>query len=82
MTLTADRILTFLRDDLDVDTEGVELETALFSSGRVDSLAMVDLMAFLEREGRFHLDIADVTLENLDTVGRMLTLVAERAARG
>jgi acyl carrier protein len=78
MTLTAERILAFLDRELSVDTTGITADTLLFSSARVDSLAMVDLMAFLEREGRFHMEMKDVDLANLDTIGRMLAYVASR----
>jgi acyl carrier protein len=71
-----DRILRYLREELKVATEGIAPETPLFSTGRVDSFAMVDLIAFLEQEYRFRFDPLDITLDHLDSVARIAAYVA------
>jgi acyl carrier protein len=70
--LTADGLLAFLEDDLGVDVQDVDEDTPLFSSQLVDSFALVTLMMFLERETGIRIAPADVNLDNMDTIGRML----------
>lgn len=70
--LTADGLLAFLEDDLGVDIQDVDEDTPLFSSQLVDSFALVTLMMFLERETGIRISPADVNLDNMDTIGRML----------
>jgi acyl carrier protein len=41
---------------------------------------MVDLISFVEAEGDIEIQQEDVTLENFDTVARILELVASRAS--
>jgi acyl carrier protein len=74
--VTQDGILSFLADDLGVDTSGIEADTPLFSSQIVDSFALVTLMMFLEREIGVRIAPTDVSLDNMDTVGRMLAYAA------
>ena len=70
--LTADGLFAFLEDDLGVDVQDVDADTPLFSSQLVDSFALVTLMMFLEREAGIRIAPADVNLDNMDTIGRML----------
>lgn len=54
--------------------------TPLFSSGMLDSFTMVDLIMFIERSAGVRLDPSDVTLDNLDTIERILAFVNHRGA--
>jgi acyl carrier protein len=76
MALTRDDILTALRTELGVDTSGVDESTPLFSAGLIDSFSLVSLILFLETRGGISVQPMDVTLENFDSVGRMLAYVA------
>jgi acyl carrier protein len=76
--LTTDALLTFLEDDLGIDIQDIDADTPLFSSQLVDSFALVTLMMFVEREAGIRIAPADVNLDNMDTIGRMLAF-AERA---
>lgn len=73
--LTGDSLIEFLEVDLGVDVSDVDAETPLFSSQLVDSFALVNLMMFLERESGIRIAPADVNLDNMDTIGRMLRYV-------
>lgn len=77
--IDGDSLLTFLEEDLGVDIDGVETDTPLFSSQLVDSFALVTLMMFLEKEAGIRIAPADVNLDNMDTIARMLAYV-ERVA--
>lgn len=77
--IDSDSLLAFLDEDLGVDIDGVEADTPLFSSQLVDSFALVTLMMFLEKETGIRIAPADVNLDNMDTISRMLAYV-ERVA--
>lgn len=74
-----DALYEFLRDELSVDTSEIEDSTLLFSSGLIDSFALVELITFIESHCGIHVNTMDVTLENLDSIELILRYV-ERAA--
>jgi acyl carrier protein len=80
IVLSQDEVFDFLESDLGVDAEGIDLDTPLFSSQLVDSFALVTLMMFLERKAGIRIAPADVNLDNMDTIGRMLAYVARAEA--
>lgn len=71
MSLTADRLILFLRDSLALEDE-VTAESALFTSGVLDSVAMVNLIAFVEEQAAIQVRTDQVTLENFDTPARII----------
>jgi acyl carrier protein len=77
--IDSDSLLAFLEEDLGVDIDGVEADTPLFSSQLVDSFALVTLMMFLEKQAGIRIAPADVNLDNMDTIARMMAYV-ERVA--
>ena len=68
-------ILRFMEDRLGIETIGVDEDTPLFSSGIIDSTGMADLIAFLEAETQVQFGPEDITLDNLDSIGRLLKFV-------
>ena len=78
MALTKQELLEYLsnhaRDDLSEVTE----DTELFSSGLIDSFAMVDLLLFLEKHTGTRLGPEDIDLDNLDTIGRIIKFAESR----
>jgi acyl carrier protein len=77
MAVTMEELLEYLKVDQGV-TE-VEAGTELFSSGLLDSVAMMGIIGFIEEKGCFDVRPADVTLENFDTVARIVAYVAANA---
>ena len=75
MALTSQALMTYLESDLGVDTSDMDDSTALFSSGIVDSFALVSLITFLEQSGSFRMNPLDVNLDNLDSIERILEFV-------
>jgi D-alanine--poly(phosphoribitol) ligase subunit 2 len=53
-------------------------ETPLFSSGALDSVAMLNLLAFIEEHAGIEIRADEVTLENFDTPARILRFARER----
>ena len=70
--ITREKLLDFFRSQLGISTSALTDETTLFSSGLIDSFSLVSMMSFLESEGRFRISLSDVSLENMDTIGRIL----------
>ncbi len=79
MAIDRDALRDYLRTDLHVDLSEVDDQSPLFTSGIVDSFAIVELMLFLEQQLGAKLDPEDITLENLDTVEKILAFTAARA---
>ena len=73
--INADTITSFLKDDLDVDTSTVSSDSPLFSSGIIDSFSLVSLMAFIEDNGNIRINPTEVTIENLDSIDRIIQFV-------
>jgi acyl carrier protein len=78
--VTEQLLLRFLGDDLNIDTAAITPANLLFSSGIVDSFALITLMTFLESQCGFRIGPMEVTLENFDSVERILQF-AERKVR-
>ena len=79
MALSRDSLITYLNSKLGLDTTDVDDETLLFSTSLLDSFSMVDLIMFIEKEGAIKLSPTDVSLDNLDSIGRILRFAGERA---
>lgn len=75
MSLSQEQLLEFFEYDLGIDVADITNETTLFSSGIIDSFALVSMMTFIETEANIRIGPADVTLENLDTIQRVLDYV-------
>jgi acyl carrier protein len=78
--LTENKVVDFMRDDLALDVSDVKSDTLLFSTGILDSFSLVSMMTFIESECGFRISPADVTLENMDSVERILAFVQRRNA--
>jgi acyl carrier protein len=70
----------FLTEELGVEGDNLQVSTPLFSSGLIDSFSLVTLMSFIENAGEVSIDPADVTLENFDSVERMLQFIGRKKA--
>ena len=78
--VTEQLLLRFLGDDLNIDTANITPGELLFSSGIVDSFALITLMTFIESQCDFRIGPMEVTLDNFDSIDRILRF-AERKAR-
>ena len=78
--MNTESLKTYLGNRMGLDTSTLEENTPLFSSNLLDSFSMVDLIMFIEKEGGVRLDPADVSLDNLDSIGRILKFVDGRRA--
>jgi acyl carrier protein len=72
MALTRDELTRFFAKDLAIETDDLSDETPLYSAGIIDSFMLLSLIAFLEKRGGGKVDTADITLDNFDTIERIL----------
>lgn len=78
MALTEQNLIDFLKDSLNLE-EQIEADTELFSTGLLDSVAMMNMIVFVEEAARTEVHPGDVNLENFDTVARIVGLVTSQS---
>jgi acyl carrier protein len=64
----------FLEKDLGLDLSSVSNDSPLFTSGTIDSFALLELMSFMEAEFGAKIDITDLSIEQLDTIDALVAL--------
>lgn len=74
MSLTKDMLIKYIYDDLNID-EPLDSSSGLFSTGIMDSVGMVSLIAFVEERAGIRVQPGDVTLENFDTIDAIIAYV-------
>jgi acyl carrier protein len=77
MALAEERLVDYVRRK--IGARELDRDTALFSDGTIDSVGMVDLIVFLEAEADVIIAADDVTLDNFDSVARIVTFLAGRS---
>jgi acyl carrier protein len=80
MVLDRENLRRYLHEKQGLEPEDFEDDTLLFSSGLIDSFSMVDLIIFIEDTGGLRVHPADVTLDNFDSIDRILAFVEARCA--
>lgn len=78
--MNAESLINFFAQELELDTGTIAEDTLLFSSGIIDSFALVSMMMFLESEASIRIAPTDVRLDNFDSIERILAFV-EQAQR-
>ncbi len=81
MALTRESLREYLSTKTRRDLSKVDDDAELFSSGLIDSFAMVDLLVFLEKSAGTKLGPEDINLDNLDSVNRILGFAAAHGKR-
>jgi acyl carrier protein len=66
----------YLTEMLNVDMAAVSDDAPLFSSGVIDSFALVSVLSFIEKSGGIRIGVGDVNLDNFDSVARIVDFVA------
>ena len=79
VALTRDDLRTFLNDEMGVEMADVQDADGLLSSGLLDSFLMVNLITYVEGKAGIVVNPTDVTMDNLDSVEKILGFAAGRA---
>ncbi len=77
MALTRDVLLQFVQEKLGGAAD-VQDDTLLFSTNLIDSFSLVDLILLIEQETKTKVAPFDVSVENLDSIARILRFVETR----
>lgn len=78
--MNIDRVMVrdFLLDKAGLDPdEPVDDGTELFSTGLIDSFSLMALVSFLEERCSRRIPPAEITLQNLDTIERIVAFCAK-----
>lgn len=79
LALVQTDLLALINDELSLDPAlPVETDTDLLLTGQVDSLGVVQIVAWLEDRLEIEIDPADVVLEHFQTVDAMIGYVGRR----
>ncbi len=77
----AERIRAFIAANFFLsDDDRLDDDDSLLQAGIVDSMGIVDIVAFLESEFDIHIARNEVTAANLDSVGRIASFVERKIA--
>ena len=74
---TRTKIKKFLEEHLDVDMNNITDSKELFTSGLIDSFALIELLGFMEDELNFTVNFADMTVDDFDTIDALVQLVEQ-----
>ena len=81
VTAFADELLLMINAEVSFDpSEKITPETDLLLTGLVDSLGVVQIVAWIEDRLGIEIEPVDVVLENFQTVDRMLAFVQRSRA--
>jgi acyl carrier protein len=76
-------VRNFLSTDLGKDVSGIGPDDSLLESGVIDSMGVLQLVAFLESTHGIKISDDDLMPENFDTIGAIAAFVERQAgARG
>lgn len=78
MALTEIGLLDHLRETTELNGQTMP-DSPLFSSGMLDSVAMLNLIAFIEEASGVEIRAEDVTLDNFDTPARIVRFMGAQA---
>ena len=67
----------YITENFRTNGEPFDDDTALFSSGLIDSLGVIEFVTFIERQTGRSIRPTDITLENLDSIRRIVEMVRE-----
>ena len=78
MNDTATTLIDYIRKSYLKPNEPLTSDMSLFRDGLLDSMKMVELIAFVEETFRFRISPVDITVENFDSVDRIVGLITRK----
>jgi acyl carrier protein len=80
MSITRQFLVDRLESQFGLDAAELSDQTPLFSTGMLDSFSVAELLVFLEEKGNFRVEATEVTLDNLDSIARILAFSQSKTA--
>lgn len=81
-TLTRIELMSWLMEQFDLDAAELGDGSRLLSGGLLNSFSMIELVTRIERTTGVKFRPTDFTLENLDSVDRILSFVERKSTNG
>lgn len=78
MTISRQLLVDQLESQFGLNAAELSDDTLLFSTGLLDSLSVAELLVLLEKQGGFTMEPTEVTLDNLDSIEKILAFVGRR----
>ena len=78
MPALQDKLIQFVANQAGSAADDFDENTVLFSSSLLDSYTMIDLIEFIEKNENVRFKPADIRLENLDSIDKIVTFVRTR----
>ena len=78
MKLTTGQLIGFIKDSLQIETD-IDANSKLFSTGELDSMAMMQLIGYVESAAGIQIRPEDVSLEHFDTVESILQFASAQS---
>jgi acyl carrier protein len=72
------KIKEFIEDDLLNEKVAIAPETELFTSGLLDSISLVALVAFIDEELKIKIISSDIKIENVNTLESLVKLIESK----
>lgn len=72
---TRDYLNSLLVEEHGLSPDEFDDQSALFSSGLLDSFVLIEVIAGLEKHARIKIPAGDLRLENIDSISRLASLV-------
>ncbi|HVY47527.1 MAG TPA: acyl carrier protein [Minicystis sp.] len=80
MAFSREGLVGFMKSELGVNMAKYTDQTELFSGGIIDSHMLLQLITYIEGQTKLRIPTGDLSLENFDTLERMLAYVQRRLA--
>jgi len=78
--MTKDDLIAFICDDAGLEPSEFNDDTLLFTDGYIDSFTMTSLIAHIEEVQGKEIAQSEVTVENFDTIARIMAYMERRNA--
>lgn len=78
-----EKIIAYIKNDItNESSEDIELKDDLLGTGIIDSMGMMKLLAFIEKEADFKIPPEDMTVENFMTLENIMGYISKQSNAG
>ena len=74
-------LLDYIGERARLDRKALSVDTQLFSTGVLDSIAVLEMTAFIERKTGIRYDATEIRLDNLDSVAQIMKFIDSKGKR-
>jgi acyl carrier protein len=74
-------LLDYIGERARLDRKALSVDTQLFSTGVLDSIAVLEMTTFIERKTGIRFDPTEIRLDNLDSVAQIMKFVDSKSKR-